>query len=285
MATSWEIFLDAGLEARIADGAARAAFDLLERLDRLLSRFVGGSDISRINTSHGEPVVVEPETAEVLRLAARFSRETDGAFDAAWATPTAARTAMGGATLFAVDSEAPIVRKTHPETRLDLGAVGKGFALDQMAALMARDWDVRAGLLHGGGSSVLAMEAPSWDAGWPVTIGTTEGRDLLRLVRAALGASGYDVRGSHIVDPRTGERVRRYRATWALAPSAAEADALSTAFAVMSPAGIRAWMSRRPAGYAARWIIDTPDGPRLEDAGRWPTLQPVLPASGIDDAK
>lgn len=276
MATRWEILFDLETDAATAAGAAAAAFQLLERLDGLFSRFIAHSDISRLNGAQGAAVVVAPETMDILRLAVRLARDTDGAFDIAYATPMPVRRALGGDPPFRFIAETHAVALTRPEVRLDLGAIGKGYALDRMAELVQMEWGITRMLAHGGGSTVLAAAPPSWDRGWPVTILSAEGRSLVRLTQAAISATGFEVRGAHIVDPRTGERPRRYEGVWVLAPTAAEADALSTALAVMSPDEVRRWMSARPAGYAAR-LITLSDGPRRQtDIGAWPTLEPVV---------
>ena len=80
----------------------------------------------------------------------------------------------------------------------------------------------------------------------------------LWLANRAIGASGTAVRGAHIIDPRTGRPAEGKFRTWALAATAAEADALSTAFMVMADdevadycrlhPGIEAYLLKTPAG-------------------------------------
>jgi thiamine biosynthesis lipoprotein len=132
--------------------------------------------------------------------------------------------------------------------RIDLGGIGKGYALDRAAALLG-DWSLGAALLLGGRSSVLALDAPARATGWPVTLTSPVGdRRALAEMHArncAVSGSGLQ-RGPHIIDPRTGRPVEGTVAAWSLAPTAAEADALSTAFMVMRPEEIERYCRKRP---------------------------------------
>jgi thiamine biosynthesis lipoprotein len=130
--------------------------------------------------------------------------------------------------------------------------VGKGYALDRMAAVL-RDWDLAAACLQSGGSTVLALDAPPAAAGWPVGAGDR----TYQLAHSAISGSGLAVHDEHIADPRSGRRANRPGRVWAFAVSAADADALSTAFFVMTDAEVAAFCRRHPA-YGA--ILTTPDG-------------------------
>jgi thiamine biosynthesis lipoprotein len=144
---------------------------------------------------------------------------------------------------------------------IDLGGIGKGYAADRMAALL-RDWDIERALIHGGHSSVLALGAPPGAPGWPVALRLPGDREVelprYRLRHGALGGSGLE-KGRHIVDPRSGRPVVDRRAAWAQAPDAATADALSTAFMVMTPAAIERYCARHPETFA---LIVTAGGER-----------------------
>lgn len=266
MATRWEIFVESSLDESLALQSTSAAFREMQRLEQALSRFVENSDVGRLNRAGGEFVVVSPDTWDVLRVAAEMTRSTEGAFDAAYASPLDALAAVRDGGAFEFDNVRHAVRLRHPALTIDLGAIGKGFALDRMGALMEDEWDVRRAMLHGGRSTALALDAPEGRAGWPVTLRTAEDRELVRLTRCAVSASGFDVKGSHIVDPSTGERARRYVGTWARAPSAAVSDALSTAFAVMKPDAIERWVAAHP-GTAARLILEVDDRPAMVEYG------------------
>jgi thiamine biosynthesis lipoprotein len=165
-------------------------------------------------------------------LSAEVAAATGRAFDITYAsdldsTPTA------HAVAFTLDPSAHTLTSCVPRLHLDLGAIGKGYALDQLAALLA-EWGITTACLSGGGSTVLALDAPAGEPGWPVGIGEGESHRTLSLTHRALSGSGLAVQGEHIADPRTRSRPDRLDRTWALAPSAALSDALSTAFFVSS---------------------------------------------------
>ncbi len=272
MATTFEIFI-AGKEEAYAGQAARAAFEEVDRLERLFSRFDPSSEISRIGRLEpGGSMLVGIETAEVLGLAAFVQSETSGAFDVNYLgrgrTAGRRRESRPGPlpALLGVGTDGHGFEVTRLRAEggvsaaaieLDLGAVGKGYALDA-ALSMLRIWDVGNVLLHAGTSTALAAgPGPARDGqgrGWPVgagsTAGITSGPGRVILRNRALSGSGTEVKGAHIIDPRTGRPAGGHAAAWASHPSAAASDALSTAFMVMSTAEVAAFCGRHPVVWA-----------------------------------
>lgn len=233
--------------------AVAAAFAELDRLEGLLSAFVESSDISRINALEGrESTPVHRDTLECLRVALEVWSWTGGAFDVAYGShgPWSARPR------FELVDSPPAVRVLTPGVRLDLGGIGKGFALDRMAAVLA-EWDVTASLLAASTSTLLGSGSPAGEQGWPALFGPESQPRRVFLKDRALSGSGIAVRGGHIVDPRTGVRVASPLRAWAAAPSAAVADALSTAFMVMSESEVREFCQRHPT--IAGWRQETPE--------------------------
>jgi thiamine biosynthesis lipoprotein len=149
---------------------------------------------------------------------------------------------------------------------LDLGAVGKGYALDRLAGVLA-EWGVDSACINSGGSTALALGHPPSATGWAVGLGEGEARRELMLSHAALSGSGLAVKGFHLIDPRTGQPAARTSRAWASAPSAAVADSLSTAFFVMTDAEVAAFCAAHTEIGAA---LARPDG-QLELHG---TLRP-----------
>jgi thiamine biosynthesis lipoprotein len=234
MATTFKVTLAHG-DAAYARQAGAAAWAELDRIEGLLSRFTQSSDISRINgLERGQETAVQLDTFDCLRTALEVQRETGGAFDVAYGSrgPWSARPR------FELDEASHTVRVLDAGVRLDLGGIGKGFALDRMAALLA-DWDIAAALLAASTSTVLAIGSPAGEEGWPIVFGPDEKPQRLRLKDRAFSGSGTAVRGSHIIDPRTRQPASGPLRAWAGAPTAAVADALSTAFMVMSEAEVR----------------------------------------------
>jgi len=252
MAATFEIFIQHD-DARYAQQAANAAFGELDRLEAELSRFIENSDISRINRlAAGQPLQIGLDTFECLKASQRICAETCGAFDVTFGTPPSAGASpqSGGPRRgFIKLNEADYtVQLLISPVQIDLGGIGKGYALDQMAELL-HDWSIDIALINGGFSSVLALDAPAGTKGWPVTLSNPANRKqtlaYLYLKGRAVSGSGLQ-KGPHIINPHTGKPVESKQAAWACAADAATADALSTAFMVMSPDQIKRYCSRHP---------------------------------------
>ena len=130
--------------------------------------------------------------------------------------------------------------------QFDLGAIGKGFALDRMAELL-RSWDCPSFLLVAGGSSILAGDPPKDTAGWSCGLGDDHAPQRFFLTHTSLSGSGLAVKGNHILDPRTGQPALRQNRAWALADTAAESDALSTACMVLSEPELEEVLAQDPS--------------------------------------
>lgn len=223
MSTWWEIRI-AAQEPAYAAQAAQAAFAITDQLERLLSRFRADSEIAMIGAlQKGDRLRLSEPVFECLRLAQEIEGSTFGAFNVGILRPE------GKLPCWRLHQQSFEFEALSAPCMLDLGAIGKGFALDRMAMELG-DWGVESFLLLGSTSSILAGEAPPGDEGWPVRIGTSQ-----RMLRhRAVGTSGAAMRGQHILDPATGAPSCRYERTWALSKSAARADAYSTAWMNMS---------------------------------------------------
>lgn len=239
MATVFEIAI-AHDDARYAEQCAHEAFREVDRLEGVLSRYIENSDISRINAAPvGEPVRVGVDAFECLERCATLCEETNGACDVTLGT---------GMELIRLDKEELAVTRGSAGVSIDLGGYGKGYAVDYMARVLD-DWDVESALLHGGTSSVLALDAPPGDRGWQVTLRHPADREQIigRFNLRYLAVSGSGLRkGCHIIDPRAGTPATGTRAAWAVTRTASVGDALSTAFMVMSADEIRGYRERDP---------------------------------------
>ncbi len=270
MATSFEavLFCD---DPRYAEQCVHEAFQEVDRIELLLSSYIENSDISRINHAEvGAAVRVGLDTFACLEHCIQLSSQTLGAFDVTigalidcWARAEASGqipqperlTAIQegtGAHLLELDRDGPTVTKRSELVSVDLGGYGKGYAVDRMAEVL-EEWGIRSALLHGGASSVLALDPPPGESGWPVTLRRPSDRNRVvgrfRLRHQAMGASGLR-RGNHIIDPRSGRPSTDNRAAWAVATDAATGDALSTAFMVLSPAETRTVQEAHPESLA-----------------------------------
>jgi len=266
MATEFGIAL-VEKERRYAREAAEAAFELLDRLERELSRFIENSEVSRINDlSPGRSLLLGRAAFECLELSKLLWRETEGVFDVTVGSllalyrekkregrvPTAEEIGEArrrtGMDLLELDRKNRTVRVKREGVSVDLGGMGKGYALDRMAELL-REWGVESALLHGGRSTLLASGPPPRKTGWPVNVPDPfgAGKAVAHFLLGRGSVSGSSVRRRrHIVDPRSGVLIQAEGAAWSYAQSAAPADALSTAFMIMAPEAIEKLCRRRP---------------------------------------
>src|ERR1700722_4691240 len=229
MATHFQVRIHCD-EKMYAAQVAQAAFDLVNSLEARLSRFRSNSDIARIaDLAPGEKLRLSEPAFACLQIAERMERATHGAF---CATPAALKTQSSLPQWSLLPDEQSILCVTG-QLLFDLGAIGKGFALDRMAELL-RQWDCPSFLLIAGGSSVLAGDPPAEAPGWSCGLGDDHATQRFRLTHASLSGSGLAVQGTHILDPRNGQPASRQMRAWALADTAAESDALSTACMVLS---------------------------------------------------
>ena len=240
--------------------AARAALDEIDLIEDRLSVFRESSALSLINRcAADEAVELDEALFGLLDTCRELNSATGGAFDIT-STPLsrcwgflqregcvpstdaidAARASVGFDAV-ALDHGSRTVRFTRRGIELNLGAIGKGYALDRVAAGM-RGAGVTDALLSAGRSSLLAIGGRA--AGWFVEVVSTTRTDrpLARvwLRDAALGTSGAGeqfvladgTRYGHVIDPRTGWPARGVLSASVIASNAADADALSTAFLV-----------------------------------------------------
>lgn len=258
MATVFEVHCDHP-DGRYAGQAAHAAFELVDQLEQLLSRFVANSDVSRINElAGGESARVSPSTLECLQIAWNMHAVTGGAFDVSLGS---------GLDGLELDPDGFAVHARRAGVRLDLGGIGKGYAVDRVADLLG-EWEIPRSLVHGGFSSVRALEAPAERDGWALTLrapGPGEQKVLARLSAShrALSASGTQ-KGEHIMDPRSG-RPAPDRVAWVAVPTldggpspATLAETLSTAFMLLPLPEIEA-LCRSAPGVEAWLVLDPPE--------------------------
>jgi thiamine biosynthesis lipoprotein len=276
MATTFEVIVPFGTPA--AHGLAEVALDAVDRLEAQLTVYRDSSEVSRLNArAQRQPVRVAANLFELLTLARQIHDETEGAFDVtvgalikAWGfyrragrVPEAAerRDVLRrlGSRYLRLDAARQSVAFERPGLEINLGSIGKGYALDRSAELVRAGWPVRDLLLHGGHSSVLALgdETPM-RPGWAVGLTDPERPDcrraLLHLRDRALATSAatylhFEYQGrklGHILDPRTGWPAETMLGATVTAPSAAVADALATAFFILGVEPARAYCAAHP---------------------------------------
>jgi thiamine biosynthesis lipoprotein len=238
------------------DGAVGAAFDIAAQAERVMSRHDPRSPLSRLNRQDRPGGLRSVELAAVVRTARDLARQLEGAFDPTvaplldlWQAAARRRRlpcqAALRCALAAVGADGLHITTDHvafarPGMRLDLGAVGKGLALDQICATLRRA-ECGPILLNCGESSLAAIGHPG--DGWRVVLRHPSGgflgefplRNRACSTSAALGQTmriRKQVLG-HIINPRTGQPLSRTAQVSVLARSAAIAEAVSTALLVL----------------------------------------------------
>jgi thiamine biosynthesis lipoprotein len=269
MATRFEIVLHGDHETRLR-GAGEAALGEIERLEGQLSIYRPGTELARVNAGAAQsPVRVSPSVFRLLQEAQRLHNETGGAFDIAVAPllrcwgfiggpgriPDSAELerarAQSGMNHVHLDVSNHTVRFEIDGAMLDLGAIGKGYAIDKAVEVL-REAGVENALVHGGTSTAYGLgHAPDGDA-WKIALepppdASPEGSWIatVPLQNEALSVSAvwgrcFTEAGKalgHVIDPRTGNPVSRAVLAAVAMPSATESDALSTALLVWGAEG------------------------------------------------
>ena len=261
---------------------AQVALQQLEAIESELSVFRPTSAISDLNrrAAH-EDAPCDPDLFDLLTRCRGLSLATEGAFDIT-STPLSrcwgflrregrvpsqseidSARAIVGMDLVHLDRERSAVRFARPGVALNLGAIGKGYALDRVADTL-RQKGVDRALFSGGRSSVLAIGGSG--RGWMVDI-VSPGRERpiarVWLRDAALGTSGAGEqfviadgrRFGHVIDPRTGWPNADMLSASVICGNAADADALSTAFLIGGPDLATRYCERHPGVL----VLLTPD--------------------------
>lgn len=280
MATRFEIVLPGDDETRLR-AIAEEALDEVERIESLLSPFRPTSEIAHLNAHAAlAPVRVSRETFQLLQHAARLNIETNGAFDItvgplmrAWGfingtghLPTSdellAARACVGMNLVQFNEDRCEVHFAKPGVQLDLGAIGKGYAVGRAAKLL-RKFGVTSALIHGGTSTVYAIGGQAGAGRWKIAVAdprfaaddsatlltTFELCDEALSVSAGHGkffqTEGGD-RFGHVLNPRIGQPVNTAKLAVVVMDDATETDAISTALLSLDMANIQAIQATRP---------------------------------------
>jgi FAD:protein FMN transferase len=252
--------------------AIELAFTAVRHVDDLLSTWRDDSEIARLNhASPGVPVALSAELYAVLEEAARWSEETQGAFDPsvgalvdAWdlrrggRVPSpgslAAARAATGMGRFVLSPVGHAAMRRDSIAWLDTGGFGKGVAL-RAAELALRGAGISSAFLNFGGQ-VLAL-GTDHGGGWTVPVAHPSRRDeeVLRLSLRNRSASTsaqserwVEVGGrrlGHVLDPRTGAPVPAWGSVTVVAEDPAVADMVSTALLVLGPEVGERWAKDR----------------------------------------
>ncbi|MGQ9693246.1 MAG: FAD:protein FMN transferase [Thermodesulfobacteriota bacterium] len=261
MGTNVEILI-AHTEPGQARAGLKEAFQEIEKIERLMSTYRSDSEVSKLNLQAGKsPCRVSPETLAVMERAIYFSRLSGGAFDVTitpllrlWdfklqRIPTAEeiKKAMEkiGYQKIKIKPASSEVFLADPEMAVDLGAIAKGYAVDQACAVLKKKG--LANYLVNAGGDLRSQGGKGKGQPWIIGIKHPRLKDDLiakvHLSGAALATSGdYEKffikngeRYHHLLDPSTGQPARKCQSVTVMAPCAMDADALATTLFILGP--------------------------------------------------
>ena len=254
-------------DEKIAGKAIEASLDEMERMDRIMSNYKDDSELSQVNKNAAKsPVPCGRELLEVLEHSLHYSELSDGAFDVTVSPVIAAWGFFTGKGRIPSDKELAkllpavsyrniVINKgnnpekpgailfKHPQTKIDFGAIGKGYAVDK-ALEIVRKYAVNNACINLGGN-IYVRGAPADRNAWKVGVqhprNKAEILGYLELKDESTATSGdyerfIEIKGkrySHIVDPRTGMPVKDVVAVTIVAPTGTAVDALSTSVFVL----------------------------------------------------
>ena len=268
----------------------------LRRIDNLMSHYKPESQLSQINQYANErPVAVDKELFDLIKLSTHYSQITEGAFDITYASvgylydypnhvhPTEEQIreklpAVNWRNIL-FDEEHHTVRFEHPGMRIDLGGIGKGYAVDRGIDIHKARGIQRALVTAGGDSRIIGdrMGRP-----WLIAVRHPDNPNKvvtrIPLSDSAVSTSGdyeryFDeggVRYHHIIDPHTGHSASKVRSATILAPTATQTDGMSKTAFVLGPEKALEIINRMPE-YDAVFVL--PDGHVLYSNG----LRPAAP--------
>jgi len=299
MATRFELVLH-GADAAALRAAGEEVLNEVDRLENQLSLYRPGSEIAQLNARAArEAVRVSPELFALLEHTQRLHAETDGAFDITVAplvrcwgfmdnqgnmpSPEAVAEARSkvGMDQVQLNGSDCTVRFASEGVMLDLGAIGKGYAVERGAEWL-REAGVTSALLHGGTSTVCAIGHPLEADAWmvaierpPTSVSAIQFPELpvVRLRDESLSVSAiwgrmFQADGKnlgHVIDPRTGQPVAGAWLSATILPTATETDALSTALLLLGAAGLEPLANLRPGLRAL--LVTQPGG--VETSRSW----------------
>jgi len=240
-----------------ADRYIDMAIHEINRIETLISSWIPSSQTSDINQNAGiKPVKVDQELIELIERCITVSKITDGAFDITYAsidkvwqydgsmTKMPSKEAIQNSVAkigyqnIMLDKKAQTVFLKQKGMRIGFGAIGKGFAADNVRSLL-KSQGVSSGIINASGDLTTWGKQPD-GTDWMVGITNPLNKDNIfswfPVVNAAVATSGnYEkyvtfngVKYSHIIDPRTGYPSTGILSVTIFAPSAELCDALAT---------------------------------------------------------
>lgn len=294
MGTMWRVVLYTE-EEDAAKMAADAVFKRLEGLNLVMSDYLPDSEVRRLTT---ESQQTSEDLFAVMSVSMELAKDSGGAFDVTAGVLTriwkralrrmelpgedsiqSARK-LTGWSLVEIDRESRGIALKREGMRIDLGGIGKGYALDQAMEVLKNEHGITRALVDAGGD-VIAGDPPPGLQAWTVTV-KGNGRDfLLQVANEAVATSGdlYQgeeiggIRYSHLIDPRKGVALKDGAAATVVASRAWLADGLASAVCVLEGRDAERLIGKKKA--AARVTRRLPSEQlKTVDFGRF---TPVMP--------
>jgi FAD:protein FMN transferase len=289
-----------------ASVAIEKALNEVVRIDALFSNFKPESALSQLDRSaHFHPQRVPPDLYRVIAVALQFSKLSDGKFDisvAPWVDMWKA--ALSGGPMPSKEQQDKVrscvgyekidlippdeIMFHSPCLRLDLGSIGKGYAVDRAAEIL-RDWKIQNALINAGGSTFVALGAPPGKSAWLLHLrdpsAKLDPQVMLRDESVSTSEQtppsllGKDSSG-HIIDPVTGMPLRTDFAVSVTAKTGTESDALSTSLLLVGPESGKVLTSHFK-NVSAVWISPQATtkmilgGPQIQFGGEKSAAQPA----------
>ena len=277
-----------------ATEAIEKALEEVVRLDGVLSNFKSSSELSQLNHfAHFHAQTVSLDLYRAIEESLHYSRLSGGEFDISVAPLVDAwKAAMNGGPIPSSEKEKEIrscvgfekIEMLPPDRiefhsgclRIDLGAIGKGYAVDRMVEIL-RARGVQRALINAGGSTWYALGAPPGKTSWLVHLRDPSGRidPSTALSENSVSTSEQTppsllaaVIPGHIIDPATGEPLKAAYAVSVVARTATASDALSTTLLLLGPERGKALVKGIPI-VSAIWV--SPDG-QIEQVSNGPRI-------------
>ena len=319
MGTVFEIVVYDSSAARANDAMEQALQEVV-RLDAVMSNYKNDSELSALNRTANEHAQrVSPDLYRVIEESLRYSRMTGGKFDVT-VGPLVDRwkAVMNGEPAPSAEEQEKLracvgyqkvelippdqIEFHSPCLRIDLGAIGKGYAADRAAAIL-RSHGIRNALIDAGGSTWYGIGSPPEQKGWLVRLrDPSGGMDPQVVLRDSSVSTSEQTPPSelssasagHIIDPAEGKPLKTRFAISAIAGTGTASDGLSTSLLLLGPIAGKQLISRLP-NTAAVWITAegktevASTGPRILLKGQWygdsATLTTSQETSNVNDGK
>ena len=275
--------------------AADSAFQRVEVLNSIFSDYLPDSEVQLLSktSGSGQYIPISKELYDIISIAHRVSQLSGGAFDVTAGPFTHTWRDLVRQSRFDLPGQDEIsdlskavgyehisfhetdqaIRLEKPDMQIDLGGIGKGFAVTEIWNVM-HHFGLNKVLIDAGGD-ILTGDSPPGRDYWILVLPVNPENDhqrpkSVKLINRAITTSGdlYQyieidgVRYSHIVDPETGLGVTHQNSATVIGKDASLTDALATALTVLSPEdGIA--MINQLDGYEARIHVYSENGPKF----------------------